>query len=236
MADFSQGMFGWRLTPDGQLEPGSKVWMQRIAISLVVLLLFLGIGWVVNSLMTGKVSTKKPVTTIKIMPDTPPPPPPPKEPPKEQPKDQPKEIKMEQPKPQEAPQPPAEVLKMEGAAGDGASPFTAGAVSNEYKGGKIGGKNGMAAYAWYTDQIKTRIEEALAAQKELAKAQYRVIVHVWLTRDGRVERTELQGSSGDASTDKLIRKALAGMAAITEALPDDMPQPVKLRITSKNAG
>lgn len=235
MAGSSQDMFGWRKTPGGQLEPGSKVWIQRIAIFLVALLLVLAIGWVVHSLMTGKVSTKKPVTTIKIMPDTPPPPPPLKEPPKEQPKDQPKEIKMEQPKPQEAPQPPAEELKMEGAAGDGPSPFAAGTVNNDYKGGKIGGK-GMAAYAWYTDQIKTRIEEALAAQKELAKAQYRVIVHVWLTRDGRVERTELQGSSGDASTDKLIRKALAGMAAITEALPDDMPQPVKLRITSRNAG
>lgn len=235
MAGYSQGT-GWRQTPDGRLEPADKVWIKRIAIFLVALLFLLGIGWVVYSLMTGKVSTKKPVTTIKIMPDTPPPPPPPKEPPKEQPKEQPKEVKMEQPKPQEAPQPPAEQLKMEGAAGDGPSPFAAGTVNNDYKGGKIGGTKGMAAYAWYTDQIKTRIEEALAAQKELAKAQYRVIVHIWLTRDGRVERAELNGSSGDPATDKLIRKALAGMGAVVEALPDDMPQPVKLRITSKNAG
>ncbi|MBY0544941.1 MAG: TonB C-terminal domain-containing protein [Gammaproteobacteria bacterium] len=219
----------------GDQSPGSKVWKQRIAIVLAVLLLVIGMAWVVKSLMTGNVSAKKPVTTIKIMPDTPPPPPPPKEPPKEQPKEQPKEIKMEQPKPQQTPQTPAEELKMEGAAGDGPSPFGAGAVSNDYNGQKIGGK-GMAAYAWYTDQIKTSIEEALAAQKELVKVQYRVSVHIWLTRDGRVERAELKGSSGDPATDKLIRKALAGLSAISEALPEDMPQPVKLRITSKNAG
>ena len=37
---------------------------------------------------------------------------------------------------------PAEALKMEGAAGDGPSPFQAGTVTNEYQGGTtIGGKD-----------------------------------------------------------------------------------------------
>ena len=147
---------------------------------------------------------------------------------------------MEQPKPQEAPQPPAEALKMEGAAGDGPSPFAAGTVNSEYKGGdvgtKIGGKKGMAAYAWYTGQIKTRIEEALAADKDLSTAQYRLVVHLWLARDGRIERAELQGSSGNQKTDDLIKKVLAGVSAVAESPPEDMPQPVKLRITSKNTG
>lgn len=147
---------------------------------------------------------------------------------------------MEQPKPQEAPQPPAEALKMEGAAGDGPSPFSAGTVNNDYKGGdvgtKIGGKKGMAAYAGFTGQIKARIEEALAAQKGLEHAQYRLVLHVWFTRDGLVERAELQGSSGNASIDDLIRKTLAEMGPVGEAMPEDMPQPVKLRITSKNPG
>ena len=229
MTALSQGI------PQGQTH-GGKIWMQRVAIAMAALLLVLGAAWLVKNLMSGNASVRKPVTTIKIMPDTPPPPPPPKEPPKEQPKEQPKEIKMEPPKPQETPQPPAEALKMEGAAGDGPSPFAAGAVNNDYTGQKIGGGKGMAAYAWYTDQIKTGIEEALAAQKELAKAQYRVNVHIWLARDGRVERAELKGSSGDPATDKLISKALAALAALSEAPPEDMPQPVKLRITSKSAG
>lgn len=218
----------------------ARVWLLRIAIAAGVLLLLAAIGIALKGMMSSKGSTKKPVTTIKILPDTPPPPPPPpKEPPKEQPKEQPKEIKMEQPKPQEIPQ-PSESLKMEGPAGDGPSPFAAGTVTNDYKGGdvgtKIGGKKGMAAYAWYTGQIKGRIEEVLAAEKGLSNAQYRLVVHLWLARDGRVERAELQGSSGDAQTDELIRKALAGLTSIAEAPPEDMPQPVKLRISAKNTG
>jgi TonB family protein len=121
---------------------------------------------------------------------------------------------------------------MEGAAGSGPSPFAAGTVKNDY----IGGKVGLDAYRWYTDQIDSRIEEALGAQKELAKAQYSVVVHIWLARDGKVERAELQGSTGDKAIDKLISKALTGMGSIAEAPPEDMPQPVKLRITSKIAG
>jgi TonB family protein len=222
------------VVPEDKQESGIKVWKERAIIALVVLLVVAGIGYVVQNLMTGKTNTKKMVASIKLMPDSAPPPPPP--PPKEPPKDQPKEIKIEQPKPQEAPQPQAEVLKMEGAAGDGPSPFTAGAVTNDYNGQKIGGTKSIVAYAWFTDQIKRRIEEAMAAEKDLAKAQYRVIVHVWLTRAGRVERTEVRGSSGDSAVDKLIKKALAGMEAISDAPPEDMPQPVKLRITSKNAG
>lgn len=233
MAGFSQGVSGWRQTPGGQLEPGGKAWVQRAAIVLAGLLLLLGIGLVVQNLLAGKVSARKPVTSIRILPDTPPPPPPP---PKEPPKEQPREVKIEQPKPQESPQPPGEVLKMEGAAGDGDSPFAAGAVTSDYQGEKIGGTKGMAAYAWYTDQIKKRIEEALAAQKGLANVQYRIVVHIWLARNGRVERAELQGSSGDATTDRLIRQALSETGSIAEAPPDDMPLPVKLRVTSRNAG
>ncbi len=221
---------------DSSAPRRDRRWLLNVGVGLGLLLLILAIGLGIKSLMSGHTSTKKAVTTIKLLPDTPPPPPPPpKEPPKEQPKDQPKEIKIEQPK-QEAP--PAETLKMEGAAGDGPSPFGAGKVTNDYKGGdvKIGGNKGLAAYAWYTGQIKTKIEEALAAEKQLTKAQYRLVVHVWFARDGRFERAELQGSSGDQATDDLIRKALAGISPMAEAPPEDMPQPVKLRITSKNVG
>jgi TonB family protein len=227
------------LAEDSLDESPVKVWLKRIGLALVLLALAAG-GWqLFSSLLNSKPSHQKPVTTVKLLPDTPPPPPPPpKEPPKEQPKqEQQKEIKEP---PKEALPAPAESLKMGGAAGDGPSPFAAGTVSNDYKGGdvgtKIGGKKGMAAFAWYTGQIKSRIEEALAAQKELANAQYRVVVNVWFAKDGKVERAELQGSSGDKTTDELIRKALAEMGSIAEAPPEDMPQPVKLRITSKKSG
>lgn len=221
--------------------PGRKVWLVRIVLALGLLLILVLIGIGLQHLLSGKPSTKKPVTTIKIMPDTPPPPPPPpKEPPKEQPKEQPKEIKMEQPKPQEAPQPPAEALKMEGAAGDGPSPFAAGTVNNEYKGGEvathIGGGGSKRQFTWFAGLIKSRIEDALAKDPQLASGKYKVVVHVWVKPDGRLDRFEIAGSSGDAITDDHIKAALNAMPPLSEAPPDDMPQPVKLRITARSAG
>ena len=82
---------------DGEEESTGKVWLKRIAIGLIALLMLGGIGYGIKSLMSGTGEQKaKPKTTIKLIPDTPPPPPPPppKEPPKEQPKEQPKEIKV----------------------------------------------------------------------------------------------------------------------------------------------
>ena len=98
------------------------------------------------------------------------------------------------------------------------------------------GKDNKSAYTPYISQIKDRIEEALAAQKNLARATYRFIVHIWAAPNGQIERAELQGSSGDSVTDDLIRNALTTIRPLTEVLPQGMPQPVKLRITSKNFG
>lgn len=199
------------------------------------------LGYGIYSVLSSKPGPKKPpVTTVKLLPDTPPPPPPPpKEPPKEQPKEEPKEIKVEQPKPVEAP-PEPQNLKMEGEAGDAPSAFGAGKVTSDYSGGdvgvKIGGSKGLSAYAWYTNQIKSSIENAIAEQPELAKEQYRIVVELWLAKDGRVEKIELLNGSGEEKKDGLLRKALQSIKRMPEAPPEDMPQPVKLRITAKNMG
>jgi outer membrane biosynthesis protein TonB len=210
---------------------GSKT-AGRIVLWLVLILSLAAVGLVLKNLLTGNTASKKAPTTIKIMPDAPPPPPPP--PPKEQPKEQPKEVKVEQPKPQQAPQPPAETLKMEGAVGDGPSPFQAGTVTNEYKGGTtIGGKD---QFAWFTGLLRGQIENALARDKEVARGDYRLVVKVWITRSGKIERIELEGSSGNTQTDGLIRTALNSLSSLSEPPPENMPQPVKLRIISRSTG
>jgi len=212
-------------------KKGSKT-LGRIALWLGLILSLAAVGLILKNLLTGNTVGKKAPTTVKIMPDTPPPPPPP--PPKEQPKEQPKEVKVEQPKPQEAPQPPAETLKMEGAAGDGPSPFQAGTVTNEYKGGTtIGGKD---QFGWFTGLLRGQIENALARDKEVAKGDYRLVIKVWIARSGKIERIELEGSTGNTQTDGLIRTALNSLSSLSEPPPENMPQPVKLRITSRSAG
>jgi TonB family protein len=225
---------------DEQEQSTKSIWMKRVVISLIVIVVLGALGYLLKGLFSGGTTGKKAVTTIKLLPDTPPPPPPPpKEPPKEQPKEQPKEIKeVPQPKPDEAP--PAEVLKMEGAAGDGPSPFAAGTVSSEYKGGevgtKIGGGPSKYQFAWYTDLIKNKIEDAMAKDKVLANGAYKVVVKVWVASNGRIERYELVGSSGDAERDVLLKKALDEMPPLSDPPPGDMPQPVKLRVTARSVG
>ena len=232
------------LAEDDLDETPAQVWSKRIGIVLLVVALIAG-GWLMLSkLLSGKVGGKKPVTTVKLLPDTPPPPPPPpKEPPKEQPKEQPKEIKMEQPKPVETPQPPAEALKMEGAAGDGPSPFGAGTVNNEYKGGavntKIGGTGSGSAkrqqYNWFAGLIESKIHEALAKDPKLSVGSYKVLLNIWLTPEGKIQEYKLAGSSGDAETDDRIKAVMDALPPLTEPPPEDMPQPVKLRMTARSA-
>lgn len=230
---------------DSMSEPvqpsAARVWITRIVIVLLVLAVLAGIGYGLKKLFSGGQPHKKQITTVKLLPDTPPPPPPPppKEPPKETPKEQPKEAPKEpEPKPAEAP--PAESLKMEGAAGDGPSPFQSGAVNNEYKGGdlttgpKIGGKKNMAAFAWFTSKVDAQIKRTLAAESGLNKAKYQVEVRVFLNAHGDIDHAELIDSTGDKETDALIRKVLAHVPPIGESAPEDMPRKVVIRVTSQN--
>src|SRR3954451_5382647 len=227
MESLMQGM-----PPPDAIRTNGKTRLERMAVGVGLLLVLVATGLALKSLMTGNASPRKAPTIIQIMADTPPPPPPP--PPKEQPKEQPKEVKVEHPKPQETPQPPAEVLKMEGAAGDGPSPFQAGTVTNEYNGGTtIGGKDG---FAWFTGLLKDQIENALAKDKDLAKGDYRLVVKVWISGSGKIERFELDGSSGNPQVDGLIKAAMNNVAPLSEPPPESMPQPVKLRITSRSSG
>jgi hypothetical protein len=43
-------------------------------------------------------------------------------------------------------------------------------------------------------------------------------------------------STGDVAKDELVRKALDGIAPLSEAPPGDMPQPIKLKVTARSIG
>jgi periplasmic protein TonB len=234
-----QSTYDSALDEDSESQTG--VWLKRAALVILSLLLLVAIGYGLKSIMSGGDSSpKKKITTIALKDLPPPPPPPPKEQPKEQPKDQPKEIKeVQQPKPVEAP--PTEVLKMDGPAGDGPSAFAAGNPTSEYKGEELGNKTigggvNKNQFNWYTGLIKERIEDAMTKDKALASGAYKVVVKVWIASSGQIQRYELTSSTGDDAIDSLIKKALDGMPAISEAPPSDMPQPVKLRVTARSIG
>jgi protein TonB len=208
---------------------------RRIGMVLMVLagIVLLGLlVWGVKTLLGGKSDRPRKPPTITLMPDKPPPPPPP---PKEEkkpepPKEDPKQVRMDQPK--DAPPAQNEPLKMEGAAGEGGSPFAAGSVGKDYVGGSIGG----AQQSVYASRLQRHLQEELNRNRKLRESDYRVTLRVWLRKDGSVEKADLAQSTGNTTLDQLLRDTLLQVSAMREAPPDNMPQPIRIRVTARGAG
>jgi periplasmic protein TonB len=234
---------------DPPARPKGKL-LTRLAIAAIALLAAVAIFYVVKGLMTdsgGK--KKKTVHQIAIL-KPPPPPPPPKVEPKP-PEIKKEQVKIEQPKPQDTPQPKeapvSETLKMDTPgtgpgdnfgiqAGQGKDITTIGGGSGGTGTGGVGGGGNRAQYAFYVNLIKRHFDDELAKNRKLRASDYRIIVNVWLSRDGRIQRYELAGSSGNADTDELLKSTLSAMSPLPEPPPEAMPQPVRLRITARGTG
>lgn len=208
-------------------------WVSIVVIAVLGAALIALVTWGIMTLMGGKSGKPRKPPVVTLLPDKPPPPPPP---PKEEKKPEPpkenKDVKIEPPK--EAPQPAQnEPLKMEGAAGDGDSAFGAGTVGREYAGGNVGATG--AVQGMYAGRLQRHLQEQLSRNRKLKESDYRVTVRVWLRRDGSVEKADLAQSTGNSGLDELLREALLQVAAMREAPPENMPQPIRIRITARGA-
>ena len=206
-------------------------WVSIVVIAVLGAAVVALVTWGIMTLMGGKSGKPRKPPVVTLLPDKPPPPPPP---PKEEKKPEPpkenKDVKMEPPK--ETPQPAQnEPLKMEGAAGDGDSAFGAGTVGREYAGGNIGATG--AVQGTYAGRLQRHLQEQLSRNRKLKESDYRVTVRVWLRRDGSVEKADLAQSTGNSGLDELLREALLQVAAMREAPPENMPQPIRIRITAR---
>jgi protein TonB len=202
----------------------------QIALLAVAAVVVIGLlGWGLKSLLGGAHERPRKPPTVTLLPDKPPPPPP-KEEKKPEPKEEKKEIRNEPPK--EAPPAQNEPLKMEGPAGDGGSPFAGGSVGRDY----IGGNIGSALHSAYSARLQRHLQEELNRNRKLRESDYRSTVRIWLRRDGTVEKAELAPGTGNATLDQLLRETLLQVAAMREGPPEDMPQPIRIRITARSAG
>ena len=199
---------------------GNQHWGQRAIISVVLIFIAGALVWGGMNLTHGATEPKRQVARIMILPDTPPPPPPPEEkkpPPKEE------QARVQQVKKLKPETPPAPAqVEMEGAAGDGHSPFAAGDVKQDYIGGDIG--NG-SRYSAYVACLEQRIQAELARHK-LHLSSMRL--YVWLGADGTIQRYKVEGGDGDS--ERNLRLALADLSRVDEAPLSDMPMPVGLSI------
>jgi protein TonB len=200
-------------------------------------------AWFVMGLAKKDSAKKAPkITLMTPLAPPPPPPPPPKfekkpDPPKEQ-----KEMKVEQPVPKQDSPPPSPELKMDGPAGNGPSAFGAGKITSEDLSkvgiGKPGGtgsgeKTGMFnPYTNFVNLAKGEVQRYLGKNGGLRRKRYVVELHLWVTPVGAISRYELLGGTGDSDTDEVIGQALAALPGFSQPLPANMPQPIRLRVST----
>ena len=165
---------------------------------------------------------------------TPPPPPPPVEKPPE-PEVQ-EEVKLEEPEtvedlPEEATDepPPGADLGVDAEGGAGGDGF--GLI------GRKGGRGLLAGagdpFVAYAMRVQKNIEDRLSNDTDTRRKAYSVVAKIWVSTNGRIERAELADSTGNQDVDSALERNLAALPPLAEAPPQDMPQPIRLRISSR---
>lgn len=173
------------------------------------------------------------VQQISVVVPPPPPPPPPETPPPPEPEMQ--EVDVPEPEPEpvedmaesEEP-PPGEDLGLDAEGVAGSDGF--GLRAKKGGRGLIGGGD---AKAWYGGLIAKDLKAALAAIEDIPRRDYEVVVRIWVAADGRIEDSELVSGSGDAELDQALTAALDSGLRISRQPPEDLPQPIRLRISSR---
>jgi protein TonB len=75
----------------------------------------------------------------------------------------------------------------------------------------------------------------LARMPKLRKATYKIELRVWLNKDGHIAREELASGSGSTELDALLREGLLQVGPLRQSVPDNLPQPIRIRVTSADS-
>jgi periplasmic protein TonB len=216
----------------------------------------LAVAFFVGKTLLGKSGKSKPtlkqITMVKIQ--TPPPPPPPK-PPEKPPEQQKQEVKMEQPKPQDTPKtpdepPPQRSLGVDAAAtgeGDGfglgsnvgGRDLVASAGSGTGSGTVGGGPSSAPSriqYTFYRDVMVRHLNELLAKVPELKEQDASIPVSIWVNRSGRIEKIDASSANLTPERLELLRTTLLNGPMLRQLPPENMPQPLRVRIKVQDAG
>lgn len=202
--------------------------------ALFLLLVVGGMVMAIKNFMTTDPDKKPRVQQISLI--KPPEPKPEEKPPEpeQKPPEVKEEVKLDEPPPEpqaaDAP-PPGADLGVDAKGDGGGDQF--GLVGKP--GGRelttIGG-NG-SRFGGYLGGLQQHIRDALNRNEKVRSGEYKITVNLWIAASGSVDRFELVGSSGNAEVDAAMKRVLAGIKSLQEAPPEDMPQPVRLRISSR---
>lgn len=181
-----------------------------------------GAFYLVKGMLANVTPPKKMIQQVTLI--VPPPPPQLEKPPEPEIKD---EVRLPEapPEPTNEPPPGSQLgLDADGAGGD-----SFGLI------GKKGGRDLLNSdpFAWYGALLQQNITEHLMEDRRVRRTRYSVTLNLWIKADGRIERFELLGSSGDRGLDESLKTSLAQLGRFPDTPPDSLPQPLTLRITSR---
>lgn len=195
-----------------------------------------GVIWLVRDFISNaEPPEKNHVQKISLI--KPPPPKPEEKPPEpekleQQPKQE--EMRMDAPpnpdQPKQDGPPPGEQLGLDAEGGAGGDAFGLAAR----KGGRdittLGG--GGDRIGWFSHMISRQVEDDLKRAKGLQGKEYRLVALIWFDSAGGVARVRLDKGTGNSALDEILRRELQGVT-LRDPLPEDLPQPVKLRVVSR---
>ncbi len=87
----------------------------------------------------------------------------------------------------------------------------------------------------YIRLIRNSVRQALMADHRTATGDYTVMLQLWISHDGHVQRIALLTPSGDKDRDEAIAEVLHSLV-ISADPPPDISQPVRIGIHSRPAG
>jgi protein TonB len=90
----------------------------------------------------------------------------------------------------------------------------------------------LALYRGYALMVRDALRSEFAERAELHGAYYSAVVRVWVEQDGRIRHVDLEQPTGIASIDAALRAAMQSTSTLNQPPPEDMPQPIRLRIVS----
>ena len=224
------------------LQPPSASRVPRLLLWAGVLVIAALLLWLIVKFLVLKAEPEARHKVQQISLVRPPPPPPPKPP--EKPPEPPKikeEVKIDPPKPADEPkpaqQPDAPPPGPLGVDAQGTGPGDGFGLAGR-PGGRdvtLGGGGGGLSATLFANNVARQIAQELARMGPLRNVEYRVDLRIWLAHDGHIERHEITRSSGDAAVDRLIVDGLEHLSPIRQTPPDNLAQPLRIRVTSADA-
>jgi protein TonB len=209
-------------------ESRLRKWLPIAGAAALVMVLSGGAVAVIR-MMSGTAAPQQPLVQQISIVLPPPPPPPPKI---EQP--EPEEVKIDEPEPE-----PLADDSSQDAPGDELGLDAEGVAGGDAFGllAKKGGRGLLGdgdPFAWYAGLLQRDLQTALSDDDAIRSlGEYAVVVSIRLSPDGYIQDSRLLSGSNNPQLDAALRQALAAGVRISREPPEDLPQPIRLRISSR---